>query len=71
MVANATHPQRVDLPSLDVELALVVSDGAIVRQLTDYMRIANWMETIGSDHIAIEIHTAVFVAALRIGSETT
>ena len=69
MVANATHPKRVGFVCLDVELALLVGDGAIVRHFADDVCVANRFQAVGGDHIAVKVHAFVFrfVLALREG----
>ena len=71
-ITDTTHPKRVDLPCLDVKMAVLVADGATMRHLTDDVRVADGFQAIGSDHIAIKIHTfgLVFVIALREGENT-
>ena len=56
---------------LDVELALLVADGATMCHLTDDMSVTNGFQTIGSDHIAIEIHAFVLAFILCEGTNIT
>jgi hypothetical protein len=53
-------------------MAVLVADGATMRHLTDDVRVADGFQAIGSDHIAIKIHTfeLVLVIALRDGENT-
>ena len=52
---------------LDVELALLVGDGAAMRHFTDYMRVADRMKAVGSDHIAVEVYALALRFVLALG----
>ena len=50
-----------------VEHAPLVADGAAMRHLADDVGVAYGMQTIGSDHIAIEIYAHMLVRVIVLG----
>ena len=56
-----------------MKFALLVGDGATMCHFTDYVRVADRVEAVGGDHIAVKIHALAFrfVLALREGGGKT